>query len=71
MKAMLRFDLLEEEVQFRRAMNGSAAHAVLYEVDNYLRGQIKYAGLAEDVENELQKVRDFLRSTCDNLGVVI
>jgi hypothetical protein len=71
MKAMLRFDLPEEEEQFRHATNGSAAHSALYEVDNYLRCQVKYAGLAEDVENELQKVRDLLRSSCDNLGVVI
>lgn len=49
-KAKLEFDLLEEESDFRRALNGSRCYSVLWEYMQFLRGKMKYPN-EKDVEN--------------------
>lgn len=43
MKAILKFDLPEDTVEFHSAVNGGDALAVLAELDNYLRSKVKHA----------------------------
>ena len=41
-KAILQFDLPEEQAEFQIAMEGNATRTVLWELDNMLRGMVKY-----------------------------
>ena len=50
MKAILEFNLPEDDHEFQMATNGSKFHSVLWEMDQYLRGKIKYA--PDDMSDE-------------------
>jgi hypothetical protein len=60
--AILKFKLPDEETEFRSAVNGASWQLVAWNLDQYLRGQIKYAGdeTPEAVTDALQEVRDRL-----------
>jgi hypothetical protein len=62
MKAILEFDLTEEQAEFDFAINGSKYHSILWDLDNHLRGLIKYAPdtQSEDTYKALQETRDKL-----------
>ena len=62
MKAILEFNLDEpyEQNAHARAINGTKAYIALYEMDNYLRNQIKYTQHSDEVEVTLQSIRDVL-----------
>jgi hypothetical protein len=57
--ASLEFDLPEEQVEFRAAVQGSQAKATLWDIDQRCRALIKYnddasgdaRGLAEEIRN--------------------
>ena len=58
MKATLEFSLPEEDAEHVRAVNASAAWSALYDIDNRIRGILKY-GLSEEssYEQELAEIR--------------
>ena len=58
MKATLEFSLPEEDAEHVRAVNASAAWSALYDIDNRIRGILKY-GLNEESshERELAEIR--------------
>ena len=62
MKAKLEFDLPEETEDFSLAVNGSNWHNAMYDLDQFLRGKIKYNNdeYTETEEELLQMVRDQL-----------
>lgn len=41
-KAVLEFNLPEEQAEFKIALEGNATRTVLWELDNMLRGMVKY-----------------------------
>ena len=55
MKAILKFNLPEDSYQYSAAYNGASYLSVLWDLDEWLRGKIKYEG-----KSELQVVRDQL-----------
>lgn len=59
MKAILKFNLPEEQEEFDIANKGWKFRSVLLEYDNYLRGKIKYD---EQLTDEQYKVYDEVRS---------
>ena len=59
-KAMLRFDLPEEQAEFKAATQAGDMHSVLWELDQYLRGQVKYCDHPAEVSATYQAVRDRL-----------
>lgn len=59
MKAILKFNLPEEQEEFEIANNGWKFRSALSEYDNYLRGKIKYD---ESLTNEQYKVYDEVRT---------
>ncbi len=61
-KSILEFELPEERDEFRHALNAVAYIAALQEIDNYLRGRLKYEELDQPVRDALQSVRDFLHN---------
>lgn len=42
MKATLEFNLLEESIEFEQALKGSQSSLIIWELDQWLRNQVKY-----------------------------
>jgi hypothetical protein len=61
MKAILEFELPEDNQDFRLATKASAMYSTLWELDQFLRAEIKYAG-----REQLDEVRDKLRELMNN-----
>jgi len=55
MKAILEFELPQDNQEFELATKASKMYCTLWELDQWLRGEIKYNG------KELNEVRDKLR----------
>ena len=62
MKAILEFDLPEDETAFNYAVNGNDWNNAIYNLDQWLRTKIKYNNdeFSESEEAILQLVRDQL-----------
>lgn len=61
MKAILEFDLPDDEYNFRRANEGAPVHGVLRDLDNWLREKLKYGHDFEDAGSALEAARNELR----------
>lgn len=68
-KAILEFDLPQDDAEHVRAVNASAAWSALYEIDNRVRSIIKY-GLNEEssYEQELTEIRREINETTALIG---
>lgn len=64
MKAILKFDFDNvdefEEQKFGVYLKALELYDVIFEMDQHLRSRIKYGGLKEEVEKEVQEIRDKL-----------
>jgi hypothetical protein len=71
MKAILEFDLPENSHEFEMATNGYKFHSVLWEMDQYLRGKIKYApdDMSDDTLNTLEQCRSQLHEFMGSYNV--
>jgi hypothetical protein len=65
MKAILVFDLPEEQEEHETAVNAVKWYSAMYDLDQYLRGQLKYNDAGEDYE----KIRDELHEILENRGL--
>lgn len=64
MEAILKFNLPDEQDDFRFAVEGTKWYLVVHTFDQYLRSRIKYNDNLSDEEYELlEKVREELYST--------
>ena len=63
MKAILEFNLPEENVEFEFAINASKWCSVCWELEQYLRSKTKYApdSMSNEVYEALNETRDKLR----------
>jgi hypothetical protein len=69
MKTILEFNCPEEQNEADIARAGLELYCALSGLDQYLRGQIKYCDLPEDVREALQAVRDLIPGELlDRLG---
>lgn len=59
MKATLEFNLPEEQQEFEQASNGWRYHSVLWDFDQWLRGEYKYQGI-EAAYVIRQKLHEFM-----------
>lgn len=59
-KAILEFELPEENHEHRIALDGISYYQILRELDEYLRGQLKYKRdqLSDDTAKAYEDVRD-------------
>jgi hypothetical protein len=62
MKASLEFDLPDDQDLFTMASNAHSVYSIIFQLDQYLRGQIKYAP-----DDELDAVVDAYQHTRDKL----
>lgn len=62
-KVKMEFNLPDEEVEFNMSVNGRKMHLVLWEMDQWLRANTKYApdGMSEDTYSAYEKCREKLR----------
>jgi hypothetical protein len=70
-KAILEFNLPEDDEQFMLAVKGKDMMMVLYELDQDLRSNTKYAPdtMSQEVYDALVKVRETLRELMSNNNV--
>lgn len=62
MKGIIQYNLPEENEEFQTAINGSKYKLLIWDLDQYLRGEIKYnSKLSHDTCNAFELVRDFIR----------
>ena len=72
MKAILEFNLPEDQLEFDLAVNGSKMHLVLWEMDQWLRAQYKYMPdneYSEDKYETYEKCREQLRELMFENGI--
>ena len=70
MKAQLTFNLPEDHEEFTDAVNGNAYKAVIWQIDMYLRSQLKHEQLwDEKVHDKVQDIRDELHSIMNEHNV--
>jgi len=71
MKAILEFDLPEENDDFQAAINGHNYKSAIWDFDQLLRSEIKYKELSNDTYQAYKWCRDELRKILlqDNLFI--
>jgi len=68
-KITLGYPIPEEEDAAQMAMNGQKWAMVVFDMDNFLRGGLKYDDLPEPVYDALEKVRERLCELMEDHGV--
>ena len=72
MKATLEFNLPEDQDDFELATKGSKWYTVAWDMDQWLRGQLKFPenmNLSDDGYEVLEKCREQLREIINTYGV--
>lgn len=69
MKATIEFDLEQEREHFEMACNGHKYRFVLHEMDQELRAVLKYGERSQEVYDEVERLRDFLRELINNENI--
>ena len=69
MKAILEFNLPEDEYEHRNAIYGSNYARLVEELDGVARGWIKYGHEFKAIEQALQKVRDTILEMKQDGGI--
>ena len=71
MKGILKFDLPEETKEFALANNATKLYSVLWEMDQWLRSNTKYAPdtMSEDTYNTFQQCREQLRELMNDENI--
>ena len=60
MKATLTFNLPEEESEHRCAINGNKYWCLLWEIDQFCRGQLKYGTKFKKVDDVFEHIREMI-----------
>lgn len=70
MKAVLKYNLPEDNYEFNNAINGTKLITIIEDVDNYIRGKMKYSvGLTEDQMDTYEDVRSYLHNLLDDNNI--
>lgn len=60
MRAILTFRLPQEQAEFDAAMQGRAAKAVLWDIDQYCRAMLKHGQLGDEGEAVARHIRQMI-----------
>lgn len=71
MKAKLTFNLPDEESEFQDAINGNAYKAVIWELDQFLRSQLKHQEMPDEVSVKVLQIRDELHSILQDHSITM
>ena len=71
MKAVLKFNLPDEQIEFNMAVQAPKMHYVLWEMDQWLRGQTKHApdDMSQDTFDAIILCRETLRDLMRNENI--
>ena len=69
MKAILEFNLPEDEEQFNAANKGMDWALTVWDMDNILRDKLKYSDLLPNTRAELEEIRDTLNEMLVDRGL--
>ena len=70
MKAILEFNLPEDEEQFNVASKAMDWALVAWEIDQHLRNELKYGNLSSDGRIRLEKTRSLLNDILADKGLI-
>ena len=70
MKAILEFNLPEDEEQFNAANKGMDWALTVWDMDNILRDKLKYGKLLPNTRAELEEIRDTLNEMLVDKGLI-
>jgi hypothetical protein len=62
MKAILQFNLPEENHEYLNASQGAQMRSILWNVDQWLRAKLKYEELSDGQYDAFKETREYLRS---------
>jgi len=71
MKAILEFDLPEENTDFQAAINGNNYKSAIWEYDQLLRSEMKYKELSDDTYQAYKWCREELRKILEQDNIYI
>tara|TARA_E500000318_G_C3408100_1_gene152462 strand:+ start:258 stop:485 length:228 start_codon:yes stop_codon:yes gene_type:complete len=73
MKAILKFDLPEDQPEFNFATQGSDWWNVCWQMDQWLRGNTKHASdsMSDDEYKAYERCREELREIINNSGLIL
>ena len=69
MKAILEFNLPEDEEQFNAANKGMDWALVVWDINQLLRDKLKYGNLLPNTRAELEEIRDTLNEMLTDKGL--
>ena len=69
MKAILEFNLPEDEVEFRQAVDAGNMHCVLFDFSQHLRQKLKYGNLSEAEEDIYEKIKSEFLEILDHHNI--
>ncbi len=65
MEGILKFNLPEEESEFRLATGARDLYCALWEIDRFLRGEIKHGDISDEICEAYEKLRELLHEQVD------
>jgi hypothetical protein len=68
-KVTIEFDSIEDKDEMEMCLNGSKWYSLAWELDQYLRGRLKYSELSEEVYKELSEIREKLHEIMREEGL--
>jgi hypothetical protein len=72
MKGILEFDLRDDQKEFETAINADKYKSVIWELDQYLRSEIKYNDkLSNDTITAFELIRDKIREQLNDYSISI
>ena len=73
MKGILEFDLRDDQKEFETAINADKYKSVIWDLDQYLRQQIKYNAdnLSNDTITAFELIRDKIREQLNDYSISI
>lgn len=71
MKAILEFNLPEEEAEFKQAANAGDMYCAIFEFSQYLRKKLKYEDLSEQEIKTYEEVKAEFLEIMDEHNVIL
>jgi len=69
MKAVLTFQLPEEAVEHRQALDGPAWESVVFAVDQFCRNTLKYGHEIQTADSVFENIREKIQSEIEDGGL--
>lgn len=71
MKAILEFNLPEDAEEHANCLQGRAAKAALWDLDQFLRGRIKHGEMSDDARAAYTDAREALHNALSDHGITL